>query len=56
MDKRIDPDLFARLMKLSSDARIDLLEFIGQTPLTQDEILRLSEGAPVIAPNAAPPS
>ena len=54
MDKRIDPDLFARLMKLSPDARTDLLEFIGQTPLSSDEIRRLSNAAPANSPTQTP--
>ena len=33
MTKRIDPDLFARLMKMSSETRRDLLEFLGQSPV-----------------------
>ncbi|GAB5449520.1 hypothetical protein [Gymnodinialimonas sp.] len=53
MDKRIEPDLFARLMRLSPDTRTDLLEFIGQTPLAADEILRLSEAAPANTPTRA---
>lgn len=46
MDKRIDPDLFARLMKLSSGPRTDLLEYLGQTSLTPEEVLRLSAETP----------
>ena len=53
MDKRIDPDLFARLMKLSSDTRTDLLEYLGQTPLAPEEVLRLSEGTPANSPTKA---
>lgn len=44
MIKKIDPDLFTRLMKLSSSQRTDLLEFLGQTSLSSDEVLRLSFG------------
>lgn len=44
MTKRIDPDLFAQLMKLSSGARTDLLEFLGQTPLAPAEAHRLAAG------------
>lgn len=43
MDKRIDPDLFARLMELSSGSRADLLEYLGQTSLPPDEIRRLAD-------------
>jgi hypothetical protein len=42
MTKRIDPDLFARLMKLPSETRTDLLEYLGQTPVSAAEALRLS--------------
>ena len=42
MTKKIDPDLFARLMKLSSQTRTDLLEYIGQTPVAASELARLS--------------
>lgn len=42
MIKRIDPDLFARLMTLPSCQRTDLLEYFGQTPLAPAEVLRLS--------------
>lgn len=44
MSQRIDPDLFAQLMKLSQGARTDLLEFLGQTPLAPEEALRLARG------------
>ncbi|WP_166486043.1 hypothetical protein [Jannaschia sp. CCS1] len=54
MEKRIDPDLFARLMKLSSDTRTDLLEYLGQTPLAADEIMRLSEEEPANSRFSAP--
>lgn len=46
MDKRIEPDLFARLMMLSSGTRTDLLEYLGQTPLAPEEVLRLSTEIP----------
>jgi len=42
MTKRIDPDLFARLMKLSSATRNDLLEYIGQTPVSARQLAVLS--------------
>lgn len=56
MEKRIDPDLFARLMKLSSDTRTDLLEYLGQTPLASEEIVRLSEVTPANSRLRAPRS
>lgn len=45
MDKRIAPDLFARLMELPPETRTDLLEFLGQTPLAPSEVLRLTDVA-----------
>jgi hypothetical protein len=41
MDKRIDPDLFARLMKLPSRTRNDFLEYFGQTSVASDDVARL---------------
>jgi hypothetical protein len=40
MTKRIDPGLFARLMKMSSETRRDILEFLGQTPVDADDVVR----------------
>ena len=40
MVEKIDPDLFARLMRLSASARKDLLEYIGQGPRTSDAALK----------------
>lgn len=54
MTKRIDPDLFARLMKLSSSQRTDLLEFLGQTPLAPEEALRLTRGETANVNNGVP--
>ena len=34
MDKKIDIDLFTRLMKIQSSARKDLLEYMGQGPVS----------------------
>lgn len=42
MTKKIDPDLFARLMKLSSGTRTDLLEYLGQTPVSDRYLTHLS--------------
>lgn len=39
MIKRIELDLFARLMRLSPDARNDLLEFIGQSPVRAQDVI-----------------
>jgi hypothetical protein len=33
LDRKIDPDLFARLMQLPARARKDLFEYIGQGPM-----------------------
>ncbi|QXT39631.1 hypothetical protein [Gymnodinialimonas ceratoperidinii] len=43
MTKEIDPDLFARLMRLSSDTRKDLLEYLGQSAMAPIEAARVSE-------------
>lgn len=51
MDERIDPDLFARLMRFHSSARKDLLEYMGQGPVSVPPVLR--QPAPV-RPAAAP--
>lgn len=45
MNKRIEPDLFARLMKLPSRTRQDILEYFGQTPVASDDALRLVASA-----------
>jgi len=34
----IDPDLFARLMSLPDGDRMDLLEFLGATPVAQEQV------------------
>jgi hypothetical protein len=39
LDKKIDPDLFARLMRLSPPARKDLLEYLGQGPVSAKALL-----------------
>ncbi|MHA7889167.1 hypothetical protein [Roseicyclus sp.] len=52
MDERIDPDLFARLMRFHSSARKDLLEYMGQGPVSVPPVLR--RAAPV--PTAARPA
>ncbi len=36
--KKIDPDVFAKLMSLPDSARVDLLEFLGATPLGETQI------------------
>ncbi len=41
MDKRIEPDLFARLMKMPSQTRNDLFEYLGQTPVPAEDAARL---------------
>lgn len=47
VDKKIDPDLFARLMQLPARARKDLLEYIGQGPLAVPPVDALSRGTPL---------
>ncbi|HGG65133.1 MAG TPA: hypothetical protein ENK34_11235 [Rhodobacteraceae bacterium] len=34
----IDPDLFAKLMSLPDGDRTDLLEFLGATPVGQEQL------------------
>ncbi|WP_257894215.1 hypothetical protein [Gymnodinialimonas phycosphaerae] len=43
-------------MRLSPDARTDILEYLGQTPLASEEILRLSEFVPANTSAPAPKS
>jgi hypothetical protein len=40
MTKWIDHDLFARLMRLSARERSDILEFLGQSAVSADHLLR----------------
>ncbi len=53
MTKGIDPDLFARLMKLSSETRRDLLEFLGQSPVDADFVVSNLDKAPTAKPRSA---
>jgi hypothetical protein len=46
MTKEIDPDLFARLMRLSSDTRKDLLQYLGQSSMGSDDVARGSGKSP----------
>lgn len=39
--KAIDPDLFAKLMALPDGERLDLLEFLGATPVGEDQLTRM---------------
>jgi len=39
MDEKIDPGLFARLMQLSPRARNDILEYLGQGPVSSQAML-----------------
>jgi hypothetical protein len=39
MTKRIDSDLFARLMQLSARERSDILEFLGQSAVSGNDLL-----------------
>ena len=36
--RKINPGLFARLMRLPETARTDLLEFIGATPVADSQL------------------
>lgn len=45
MEKRIDLDLFVRLMRLSSGARADLLEFIGETDISPQNLRAIMDQA-----------
>jgi hypothetical protein len=57
MTKRIDPGLFACLMKMSSEPRRDLLEFIGQTPVDAKHLVdRFEKAAVTQPPQAADPA
>jgi hypothetical protein len=40
MDDKIDPGLFTRLMQMSAPARTDLLEYIGQGPVSAEPLAR----------------
>lgn len=49
LDKKIDPDLFARLMQLPARARKDLFEYIGQGPMvapSPDELAHAASSDP----------
>ena len=52
LDKKIDPDLFARLMQLPARARKDLLEYIGQGPMAVPPPELLSRAGPGQTPEA----
>jgi hypothetical protein len=39
MDEKIAPGLFARLMQLSAPERKDLLEYLGQGPVSAESLL-----------------
>ncbi|MBF9047895.1 hypothetical protein LSUCC0031_12290 [Rhodobacterales bacterium LSUCC0031] len=39
MDEKIDPGLFARLMRLSPGTRSDILEYLGQGPVSSQAML-----------------
>jgi hypothetical protein len=54
MDEKIDPGLFARLMRLSPCARKDILEFLGQGPVSSQGMLGVVLKAPDTAVLKAP--
>ncbi|WP_168193233.1 hypothetical protein [Rhodophyticola sp. CCM32] len=45
MSEKINPEIFARLMKLPKPVRDDLLEFLGETPVADEELERLIDAA-----------
>jgi hypothetical protein len=53
MDEKIDPGLFARLMRLSPGTRKDLLEYLGQGPVSSRGMLDPLQRLPV--PRELPP-
>ena len=54
MNEKIDPGLFARLMRLSPRARKDILEFLGQGPVSSQGMLGVVLKAPDMAVLKAP--
>jgi len=40
MDEKIAVDLFARLMQMSAPLRKDLLEYLGQGPVSAESLLQ----------------
>jgi len=55
MDEKIDLDLFARLMRCHEPARKDLLEYMGQGPVTMPPLRSLAQVRPEDAGDDAPP-
>jgi hypothetical protein len=53
LDKKIDPDLFARLMQLPARARKDLFEYIGQGPMAEPPADALAHALSTVAAEAA---
>ena len=41
--RMIDPSLFTRLMRLPDAARVDLLEFVGATPVGDAQLAEMIE-------------
>jgi len=39
--KAIDPDIFAKLMSLPDGMRMDLLEFLGATPVGEGQVAKI---------------
>jgi hypothetical protein len=50
MDEKVDPSLFTRLMRLSPTTRKDLLEYLGQGPVSSRAMLD-----PLMRKDATPP-
>lgn len=42
MNEKVDPGLFACLMQMSAAARQDLLEYIGQGPVSAEGLMRVA--------------
>jgi hypothetical protein len=52
--RTIAPDAFTRIMSLPQAARMDVLEFLGSTPLSQSQVDAIvDEAAARVAPRCA---
>jgi hypothetical protein len=54
MDEKVDPGLFARLMRLSPSTRKDLLEYLGQGPVSAGAMLGALSGRDTAQQPGAP--
>jgi hypothetical protein len=55
MQEKIDPGLFARLMQIHASARQDLLEYLGQGPVSTAGALSQAHAQDIPATETAPP-